>query len=266
MHGISRFVIGHILFLAGAATGFAQAGKTANSQSPTPTVTAYASTERVRFTAPSSVVQIHLEVYTETAVKLFDLELKVGNVLDWPLQDGQAARLNPGSYICVLTVKSLSGRISQKLGAVNIRDQQVKIEPLQLSMLSAQQAQAVGPIEGDPGITVLEDDEPQTTTVIAHNGEEGQIVRGRGALSFRIGDFFKGTDSEQMRLSTEGNLGIGIAHPQVRLDVDGLIRSSQGIVFPDGTVQFSAASRTLGARSSRSGHMPGAKQDVHPEA
>src|SRR5262249_9223275 len=48
----------------------------------------------------------------------------------------------------------------------------------------------------------------------------------------------------------EGNLGIGITHPLVRLDVDGLVRASQGIVFPDGSIQYSAAAKTYGAKSS----------------
>jgi hypothetical protein len=56
-----------------------------------------------------------------------------------------------------------------------------------------------------------------------------------------------------MRLTADGNVGIGITNPQVRLEVDGLIRASQGIVFPDGTTQYSAASKTLGAKST----MPG---------
>src|SRR5439155_8373459 len=56
-------------------------------------------------------------------------------------------------------------------------------------------------------------------------------------------------DFEQMRLTAEGNLGIGMTHPAVKLDVDGLIRASQGIVFPDGSIQFSAARKTLGAAS-----------------
>src|SRR5262249_5233285 len=195
-----------------------------------------------------------------------DLEMKRGNVLDWHLEDGQAEHIKSGSYLCVVTVKNLSGKLGQRIGTINISDQQVTIEPVQASKLNPQQAQAVGPLETDPAITVLREDEPQTSTVIAHTGEEGQIIRGRGALSFRIGDFYSGKDTEQMRLTAEGNLGIGLTHPQVKLDVDGLIRGSQGIVFPDGTVQFSAASRTLGAKSSRLGQMPGAKQDLHPEA
>src|SRR6185369_10513611 len=53
----------------------------------------------------------------------------------------------------------------------------------------------------------------------------------------------------QMRLTAEGNLGIGITRPQAKLDVDGLIRASQGIVFPDGSIQFSAAKKTFGTDS-----------------
>jgi hypothetical protein len=104
-------------------------------------------------------------------------------------------------------------------------------------------------VEANASLTVLKEVDSHTATIIAHNGEEGLITRDRGALSFRIGDFFTGKDTEQMRLTPEGNLGIGITHPQVRLDVDGLVRASQGIVFPDGSVQFSASKRTFGPSS-----------------
>jgi hypothetical protein len=107
--------------------------------------------------------------------------------------------------------------------------------------MTAQQSQAVGPIEENASLLVLKEDDERTTTVIAHNGDEGQIIRGKGALSFRIGDFYRGNDSEQMRLTAEGNLGIGLTHPQAKLDVDGMIRASQGIMFPDGTIQTTAA-------------------------
>src|SRR5262249_21454018 len=236
-----------------AATGsFARQDSKAVNASPFDvTVTASASPEKVRFTAPSSVVQMHLEVYWADGQKLFDLEMKRGNVLDWHLEDGQAEHIKSGSYLCVVTVKNLSGKLAQRIGTISISDQKVTIEPVQASKLNAQQAQAVGPIEDDSGITVVVEDEPKTSTVIAHNGEDGQITRGRGALSFRIGDFFSGKDTEQMRLTAEGNLGIGLTHPKVKLDVDGLTGGRLGIVFPDGTFQYSAASKTLGARSGR---------------
>src|SRR5262249_18000882 len=177
-----------------------------------------------------------------------------------------ASPLADESYLCVITAKSLSGRITQRIGSVKVEKNSATLEPVDASQISAQQAQSIGPVEENASLTVLKEDDNRTTTIVAHNGEEGQITRGKGALSFRIGDFFSGKDTEQMRLTAEGNLGIGLTHPQVKLDVDGLIRGSQGIVFPHGTVQFSAASRTLGAKSSRLGQMPGAKQDLHREA
>src|SRR5204862_2607967 len=60
-------------------------------------------------------------------------------------------------------------------------------------------------------------------------------TRTRGALSFRMGDFFSGTDQEQMRLTEQGNLGIGIAKPKAKLDVAGTVRAREGFQFADGS-------------------------------
>src|SRR5262245_50398341 len=242
-------VVFSFLFLIGAAV--AQEEKIANLKESS--VTASASGERVRFSTLFSVVQIRLEVYDSSGSKLFDNEVRGANFLDWNLQDTKAERISDGTYLCVVTIKALSGKLAQRLGSVHISDQQVTLVPAHPSKLTIQQSQAVGPMEEDSGVTVLKEDEVATTTVIAHNGDEGQIIRGKGALSFRIGDFFSGKDSEQMRLTSEGNLGIGLTNPQVRLDVDGLIRATQGIVFPDGSIQLSAARKTLGAASLRPG-------------
>jgi Chaperone of endosialidase len=227
--------------------------QTAPSSSPsTITVTAAATADRVRFTAPGTVVQLRLEVYDANGEKLFDFEIRGGNVIDWHLQDGQAERLSDGSYLCVVTAKSLSGRMSQKLGRITIENAAATMQPIDTTHLTAQQTQAVGPLEANPSLMVLKEGENQTATVIAHDGTEGQITRGRGALSFRLGDFFSGKDTEQMRLTDEGNLGIGTATPQARLDVAGMIRS-QGLILPDGSILTSAGSV---------GGLPGGGSDI----
>jgi len=213
-------------------------------------VTAFASADRVRFAAPSSVVQIRLELFNSAGRKLFDNEVRGGNVLDWHLQDGQTEPFPDGAYLCVVTVKSLSGKLTQRIGTLIVEKNNASLLETTPSQMTRQQVETTGPIENGAALTLLKEDGRQTTTVVAHNGEDGQIVRGRGALSFRIGDFFRGTDTEQMRLTAEGNLGIGITHPEVRLDVDGLIRASKGIVFPDGTIQTTAAVANSNSRPS----------------
>ena len=70
---------------------------------------------------------------------------------------------------------------------------------------------------------------------MANSGDEAQLARTRGALTFRVGDFFSGNDKEQMRLTEEGNLGIGTAKPKVKLDVAGMVRAREGFAFSNGS-------------------------------
>jgi hypothetical protein len=197
-------------------------------------ITVAASGDRVRFTAPSNVVQMHLQVYDNAGQLIFDVNSK-GNVLDWTLQDSGGARLIPGSYLSVVTVKSLSGKISQRIGSVSVQEKQLELQRVEAAQMSPGQQLAVGPIEENGALTILQAGETEATTVIAHDGTQGEITRSRGALSFRLGDFFSGKDEEQMRLTEKGNLGIGTDKPQAKLDVAGVIRTSKGIEFANGT-------------------------------
>src|SRR5204862_959413 len=93
------------------------AGQTQSSslERPTPVISAAATADRVRITAPASIVQMHVEIYAASGEKLFDNEIRSGNVFDWHLQDGQAQRMPAGDYVCVVTVKNIAGKIMQKL-------------------------------------------------------------------------------------------------------------------------------------------------------
>src|SRR6266571_7674824 len=188
-----------VLLLADSAVQ-AQEEKSVSLQKSSGTITAAASSERVRITAPSSIVQMHVEVFAASGEKLFDQEIRGGNVFDWHLQDGQAERVSAGDYVCVVTVKNIAGRITQKIGVVKVGEKDVALGPAEIAQLSPKQAQAVGPIEENSSWTILDNKENQTATVIAHDGTDGQITRGRGAFSFRLGDFYSGNDTEQMRL------------------------------------------------------------------
>ncbi len=212
-------------------------------------VTASASAERVRFTAPSNVVRMQVQIISESGQIVFEVSSK-GNVLDWSLQDSNGQRLQ-GSYLTVVTVKSLSGRLSEKIGSVSVTEKQVELTALEATGLTAAQQQTVGPIEEQAALTVLKADEQPAATVLANNGSDGQIIRDRGALSFRIGDFYSGKDTEQMRLTEAGNLGIGTDNPQAKLEVAGTIRTTDGIEFADGTVQTTG----LNGRKDKDGNL-----------
>ena len=200
------------------------------AQSSSLTITAATAGDRVRITAPSSVVQLRTEVYSATGQRVLDNEVRGGNVFDWLLQDGQAQQLAPGDYVCVITAKSVSGRITQKIGAVRIGEKEASVEPATSAQLSPAQIQSIGPVEENSSWTVSGKDEPLTPTVIANDGTDGQMIRGRGALTFRVGNFFTGNDQEQMRLTEEGNLGIGTSQPKASLDVAGTIRAERFLV------------------------------------
>jgi len=222
-----------VLVLALLSTATAQDGASTVSQKSSLTITANVTGDRVRVTAPSSVVQLHLEVYASSGEKLFDQEIRGGNVFDWHLQDGQAQRLAPGAYVCVVTAKSVSGRITQKLGTVTVAEKSASVQAGSLQ-LSLQQSQAIGPVEADSSWTIAGENEPQTPTVIANDGTDGQMIRGRGALTFRVGNFFSGIDTEQMRLTEAGDLGIGTSTPQAKLEVAGAIRAERFLIVKPG--------------------------------
>ncbi|HBB96665.1 MAG TPA: hypothetical protein DC054_14870 [Blastocatellia bacterium] len=194
-------------------------------------VTASATSDGVRFAAPSAVVQLRLEVYDGAGQKLVDTEQRGGNVLDWHLHGGNGERVADGTYLFVVTIKNLSGRLSQKLGSITVSAQSTTLHASAVTDLNAQQAQAVGPIEsGEEGLSVLPAGDAQPVTVLATNDTEAQLARTRGALTFRFGDFFSGNDQEQMRLTREGNVGIGTSEPKAKLDVAGTIRAQRFLV------------------------------------
>ena len=246
-----RYFGGHslvlILFLVFSSTAFGQQENPASSPS-IPVVTAASSGDSVRFSAPGNITAVQVEIYALTGEKVYESTKQAGNVLDWRWQDGTAPVLNPGSYVCLVTVQSLSGKTGRKLASVAVDNQQLTLQPIEALQLNSAQTQALGLTETDTPLTIIGADQTIAATVIAHDGNDGQINRTRGALTFRVGDFFGGNDKEQMRLTADGRLGIGTSEPQARLDVagdihvDGFIRANKGLEFADGTVQTTGLS------------------------
>ena len=249
MSTLKRLISCSIVALVLAGTALAQDNRARidNPVEPVPVasgpvVTATATTKRVRFVSPGTAVQLRLEVYNEAGQKVFDTELRGGNVLDWHLQDTAGQHLQTGSYACVLTIKSLSGRLSQRVGTVTVNEEKTVISTAAAAPLSLAQQQTIGPVEGNAEFTVLHESDTAAITAVTHDGTEGQVGRTRGALSFRTGDFFSGRDKEQMRLTEDGKLGIGTNNPQSTLDVAGTIRAERILIAKPKLDSFSQMS------------------------
>src|SRR5215207_2128838 len=214
-----------------------------------PAVTAAPAPEQVRFISFDKITHLRLEVFSPTGERVFDSDFKSGDLLDWRLQDQQGQRLADGSYLCVVTVKELSGRLSQRHGSVSLRERQVSLQRVAPEQLSAGEArawadsratQALGAAQDSGDLSFIGEDAPASLTVTAHDGQNGQVTSTTGSLTFRTGDVLSGNDREQMRVTPEGRVGVGTADPQATLDVAGAVRAQDGIVFGDGTVLKSA--------------------------
>lgn len=246
MTTLRTITIGLLLSLMGASAAIAQTDAAGKRTAPDDaTVTISISARGVRFSAPGSVGQVRLEVFDANGASVYNSEFQPGNVRDWALLNKQGQALSDGSYLCVVTVRGVSKRMSIRQGTVVIQSGQAS---LQLS-----EGDAGGAVESDRSLAqVATTDAAGAGTLLAHDGKVGQVVSTRGALTFRVGDFFGGRDKELMRLTPEGNLGVGVATPQAKLDVAGAIRARGGILFDDGTLMTSSG---LAARASVGGEV-----------
>jgi hypothetical protein len=129
-----------------------------------PSVTASASVEQVRFISFDKITQVRLEVFSPTGERLFDSDFKSGDLFDWNLRDRLGQQLADGSYLCVVTVKDRSGRLSQRHGLVSLQKQQVELQRVAPEHLSAGAArawaesrttQALGPVQGSGDLAIV---------------------------------------------------------------------------------------------------------------
>ncbi len=212
------------------------------------------SENRLRFAALGELIELRLEVIAPTGEVVFDSGFKAGNALDWLAADKPGQALADATYLCLITIKDATGKLTRYRALMVVREQTLSLKQSDPSQLAPAQAEAAGESsEAEANITLIEASAPAATAILAHDGNTAHLVSASGGLTISSGNFFSNKVMEQVRLTAEGNLGLGLANPQVRLDVNGRIRASEGLVFPDGSIQLSAASQTLGAASQRSG-------------
>ena len=198
-----------------------------NKNSYAPSVAAAASSEQARFLADNEVTNIRLEVFTLSDTRLYDSDFKAGNLLDWNWQDAQGQRLADGAYRCVVTVKDLTGRGSQRQGILLVQNGLMSWQAPEQAEAALRNTAAAA--QGIAYFATVTNPAELTAAVLAHDGTDARLLTGSGGLSVRTGNFLKGDDQEKLRLTAEG-----------KLEVKGAISTGEGVVFPDGTVQKTA--------------------------
>jgi endosialidase-like protein len=193
-----------------------------------PVITASSTAEIVRFASPGGGAQMRVQMISSAGELLFDSDWSDGNVFDWPV-----GNLASGPIRCIVMARDLEGRVTRREAAITSREGHVSIEPG-----AADGITLAGVSKSVPKITVL-----------THDQTSGAIVSTDGDLSFRFGDVLAARDTERMRLTAGGKLGIGTDKPQAALDVNGFIRTSKGIMFDDGTILTTAGTQPVGEES-----------------
>jgi hypothetical protein len=198
-----------------------------------PLVTAQITGDHVRFAALTVGSRIRLEILSPNGETLFDSSSQPGNLIEWPLVDNQGSHLPDGFYGCIVAVEELSGRLTYRRGLFRLSNNTAVFDSPVSSQL---EASAID--QSDENVSILGADERYPFTFVGHDGSDARIESTAGGLIFHAGQFqAKESDpSPHMRLSPRGDLGIGVAEPQTKLDVAGVIRASDGFEFSDGTV------------------------------
>jgi hypothetical protein len=213
----------------------AQTNKHVIRGSVPPLITVLTGKDQMRFAALTLARSLRVEILSATGEVVFDSGSRPGNTLQWPPQSGEGMALKDGLYGCVVTVEELDKTITYRRGLFRVENgSPVFDEP-------------EGAVDGlsdrdETQLTILQASDGAPLTLVTHDGGDGWVESATGALNLNAGSLSRQAGAvPHLRVTSEGNLGIGVAEPVARLDVGGLIRTSEGIMFPDGTVQRTAS-------------------------
>ncbi|HEU4833980.1 MAG TPA: tail fiber domain-containing protein, partial [Pyrinomonadaceae bacterium] len=200
----------------------------------------------VRMIAHGEALQIRMEVYSSGGELVADTGLRQGNIIDWKQTDASQPMID-GSYLVVVTVRDFKGNLNQRLADLTLQAGQLQLQSQKRDQVNTAQVRTMESrqgksriMEGDDSISVLKEGKERAAVVTAHDGTDGQVNTTSGSLTFRTGNVFSNQDQEQMRITSEGRVGIGTKTPETTLDVAGTIKARGGIQFDDGSVLSSA--------------------------
>ena len=95
----------------------------ANLQAQTPrvsTVNVKAESDRVHISSEGDIVELRLEVVSESGDVVFESGAITGNTLDWKMTDAQGERVAPGTYLVTVTHRNAAGKMKKRVEQVTV--------------------------------------------------------------------------------------------------------------------------------------------------
>src|SRR2546422_799161 len=106
------------LFACGVTASAQDAVSRETSRAVGPAVTISVTERGIRFAALGGFGKMRLEVFNADGTSLYNSDFAAASVRDWVLDDKEGQRVPDGTYLCVITIRDLSGRMSTKQGSV----------------------------------------------------------------------------------------------------------------------------------------------------
>src|SRR6266567_459240 len=127
-----------------------------------PDVTISVTERGVRFAALGSFGKMRLEVFNADGTSLHNSDFGAGSVRDWVLDDKDGQGLRDGTYLCVITIRDLSGRLTTKQGSVVLQGRQPSLKLPDVASVEV--------IEPDRSLARVTDPPDTALTLIGHDG------------------------------------------------------------------------------------------------
>ena len=245
---INRVTVIAILVLLAITTNIYAQDPAATQAGPVSSVTGSVTPDgAVRMIAHGEALQIRMEIYSAAGELVSDTRFRNGNIIDWKQSDALQG-MPDGAYLVVVTVKDFKGNLTQRIAALSLQAGQLQLQnqkrtevtTAQMQSMQGRQGKKTRINDGDDAVSIFREGKERTVVVTAHDGADGQVSSTSGAITFRTGNVFASQETEQMRITPEGRVGIGTKAPETTLDVAGTIKARGGIQFADGSTISSA--------------------------
>src|SRR2546429_4554251 len=176
MKKVQNYMLTLLVLLASGMTAQAQDAVTrATTREAGPAVTISVTERGVRFAALGSFGKMRLEVFNADGTSLYNSDFAAASVRDWALDGKDGQQFPDGTYLCVITIRDLSGRMSTKQGSVVVQGGQPS--------LKLPDGESVEVVEPDKSLARVTDPPNTALTLIGPDANDGQVVNTRGALT-----------------------------------------------------------------------------------